>query len=159
MWYFEKKKRKNDDAQYLFFVFSYPPPHRAEDTPLQTLCVFLFIFTRKFVLFVLALCLLVEFWLCCGRPQHFKHHRNSTRRRQRASTKSANSGVKMKKKRNFWTSHFLGPAPFGPQLFWWFCFCCWFCRCFWGRRPLKKQPLPLVTFQNVKNNFTIDETL
>ena len=25
-----------------------------------------------------------------------------------------------------------------------------------GRRPLKNPPLPLLTFQNAKNNFTID---
>ena len=35
-------------------------------------------------------------------------------------------------------------------------FCC-FCGCFLGRRSLKNPPLPLLTFQNVKNIFTIDE--
>ena len=37
-------------------------------------------------------------------------------------------------------------------------FCCLSCFCcrFLGRRPLKNPPLPLLTFQNVKNKFTID---
>ena len=30
---------------------------------------------------------------------------------------------------------------------------CCFCCCFLGRRPLKNPPLPLLTFQNVNNNF------
>ena len=37
-------------------------------------------------------------------------------------------------------------------------FCCLFCFCcrFLGRRTLKNPPFPRLTFQNVKNNFTID---
>ena len=37
------------------------------------------------------------------------------------------------------------------------CSCC-FCGCFFGRRLLKNPPLPLLTFQHVKNNFSNDST-
>ena len=74
-----------------------------------------------------------------------------------------------------------GPTPLGPHCFWvvvcatcccwcsllfvlflFFVLLCFFClscfSCLLGRRPLKNRPLPLLTFQNVNNNKTIDET-
>ena len=36
-------------------------------------------------------------------------------------------------------------------------FCC-FCGCFFGSPTVETPPLPILTFQNVKNNFSIDET-
>ena len=90
-------------------------------------------------LFLITVCLLVEFWWCSKRrgpkaagvshdnprtpkvhnrgPRRFIHHQNSTRRPRREGRKKENCGGKGKK------SEILGPPPFGappfgPHFFW-----------------------------------------
>ena len=99
-------------------------------------------------------------------PQHFKHHRNSTRKR----LESENLVAGDEKKAKFWASTPLGPhasgppPPFGtptlrgPHLValnfsLGFCFC--FLRLLLGRRPLKNPLLPLINTQNVCTVFPV----
>ena len=101
---------------------------------------------------------------------HFKHHRYSTRRRPERAQRVEFQAGRGEKARNFglppfwastiWPSTFIGFShPLLLSLLLLFaaffcCFCC--CRCF-GVADRWTSPLPLLTFQNVSNNFTIDQ--